>query len=543
MPEHLIVVGGGYIGLELGSVWARLGAKVTVLEFLPRLLPLNDAEVAGLLHKSLAKQGLEFHLETKVTAATQTRTARSRSRRKAEARRWSSRATRSWSRSAAGRSPRGWGWRKPGVKVDDKTGKVVVDAKFQTNVPGVLCHRRPDRRADARPQGQEEGIAFAEILAGKAGHVNYDAIPSVIYTGPELASVGLTEEQVKETGRAYKVGKFPFAAKRPGQVPWTRPRAWSRSSPTPRPTASGRPHPRPAGLGPDRRGGAGHGVFRCRRGHRPHLPRPPDAVGSRQGSGLGGVCQGDSFMRAENTLIGVGQGVRFEWWKSERATSGASGAVACGSPLNNIEGEGPWCACWWRRPLLRWVVSPLRRSRMSRGGVLREEDPPRPGRALLRVPLARGQEAQGRACSWTRDGHAARAATAGRPSCPGRPSKSLLIQARRATKTSCACRPRGSCPTRSSPTSSAGSRRARPTRAGRDPRSRRAARLPHHRGGPRVTGRFKPVADTAPPAGEGRRAGAGRTSTASSWHASKSKGCRPAAAPTGTPCSAASRST
>ncbi len=211
VPEHLIVIGGGYIGLELGSVWSRLGSKVTVLEFLPQLLPLNDREMATLLTRSLTKQGLEFHLETRVTGAT-----RQDGQVTVQARSGGKTADFKADKVlvAVGRRPftAGLGLPEAGVKVEDKSGRVLVNDKFETNLPGVFAIGDLIAGPMLAHKASEEGIAVAENLAHKAGHVNYAAIPSVIYTAPELAAVGLTEEQVKESGRAYKVGKFPFAA-------------------------------------------------------------------------------------------------------------------------------------------------------------------------------------------------------------------------------------------------------------------------------------------------------------------------------------------
>lgn len=211
VPEHLIVIGGGYIGLELGSVWSRLGSKVTVLEFLPRLLPLNDGEVAGLLHKSLTKQGLEIHLGTKVTGAQK------QGNKIAVAAMMGNQSANFEGDKvllAVGRRPvtQGLGFPEAGVKLEDKTGKIVVDAHYQTTAPGVYAIGDIIAGPMLAHKASEEGIAVAEYLAGKGGHVNYDTIPSIIYTAPELAAVGLTEEQLKEQGTPYKVGKFSFQA-------------------------------------------------------------------------------------------------------------------------------------------------------------------------------------------------------------------------------------------------------------------------------------------------------------------------------------------
>ena len=212
VPKHLIVVGGGYIGLELGSVWARLGSKVTVLEFLPRILPVTDGEIAGMVKKSLEKQGLEFHLETKVTGAKiagrqVTVTAIGKDGKEAN-------FTGDKVLVAVGRKPfiDGIGLTEFGVKHDAKTGRVEVNERFQTNVPSVYAVGDMIAGPMLAHKASEEGVAFAEQLAGKPAHVNYDAIPSAIYIWPEVASVGPTEEQIKESGRAYKVGKFPFLA-------------------------------------------------------------------------------------------------------------------------------------------------------------------------------------------------------------------------------------------------------------------------------------------------------------------------------------------
>src|SRR5215208_4863990 len=179
-PRHLIVVGGGYIGLELGSVWARLGSKVSVLEFLPRLLPATDGEIAGLVRKSLEKQGLEFHLETKVTGA------------KLSGRQMTVTTMKDGREGmvggdkvlvAVGRRPNveGLGLSEARVNHDPKTGRVEVDGHFQTNVPGVYAIGDLIAGPMLAHKASEEGIVFAERLAGMKPHMNYHAIPSVIY--------------------------------------------------------------------------------------------------------------------------------------------------------------------------------------------------------------------------------------------------------------------------------------------------------------------------------------------------------------------------
>jgi dihydrolipoamide dehydrogenase len=211
VPQHLIVVGAGYIGLELGSVWGRLGSKVTVLEFLPRILPLTDAEIAGFVQKSLTKQGIEFHLETKVTGA---RVEDGRVTVQAETSKGGVSFQGDKVLVAVGRKPNiaGLGLDAVGVKIDAKTGKIPINDRFETNVKGVYALGDLIAGPMLAHKASDEGIAFADMLAGKYGHVNYDTIPSVIYIWPEVSSVGLTEEQVKQSGVEYRVGRFPFSA-------------------------------------------------------------------------------------------------------------------------------------------------------------------------------------------------------------------------------------------------------------------------------------------------------------------------------------------
>ncbi|MGO8902333.1 MAG: dihydrolipoyl dehydrogenase [Isosphaeraceae bacterium] len=212
VPDHLVVVGGGYIGLELGSVWKRLGSKVTVIEFLPRIVPMADVEIGDILKKSLTRQGLEFHLETKVTGAnvegeSVTVTAETKDGKVLS-------VACDKVLVAVGRRPHteGLNLDAAGVKVEANTGKVPVDAHFRTNIPTISAIGDLIRGPMLAHKAEDEGIACAEILAGKPGHVNYDTIPSVIYTWPEMASVGITEEQAQQQGLKYRIGKFPFLA-------------------------------------------------------------------------------------------------------------------------------------------------------------------------------------------------------------------------------------------------------------------------------------------------------------------------------------------
>ena len=212
VPKRLLVVGGGYIGLELGSVWRRLGSEVLVVEFLDRITPGLDGEIAKQFQRILQKQGIKFQLSTKVVGVEKA----------GQALRVSLEAAAGGERQSVetdvllvsiGRRPYtdGLGLDKAGVALDGR-GRVMTAAHFKTNVAGIFaigdCREGPMLAHKA----EDEAVACAEHIAGRAGHVNYDAIPSVVYTAPEVASVGKTEEELKAAGGAYKVGKFPFSA-------------------------------------------------------------------------------------------------------------------------------------------------------------------------------------------------------------------------------------------------------------------------------------------------------------------------------------------
>jgi dihydrolipoamide dehydrogenase len=212
VPEHLVVIGAGVIGLELGSVWRRLGAKVTVIEFLDRILPGMDTELATAARRVLAKQGLTFRLGSKVTGATignagVTLTVEPAKGGDAE------QMTADIVLLAIGRRPyvEGLGLDAMGVALDER-GRVRTDAHYATNIPGIYAIGDAIAGPMLAHKAEDEGVALAEILAGKAGHVNYGVIPGVVYTWPEIASVGQTEEELKAAGIAYSVGKFPFTA-------------------------------------------------------------------------------------------------------------------------------------------------------------------------------------------------------------------------------------------------------------------------------------------------------------------------------------------
>jgi dihydrolipoamide dehydrogenase len=212
VPEKLLVIGAGVIGLELGSVWRRLGAEVTVVEFLDRILPGMDSEVARQSQRLLEKQGMTFKLGSKVTAVD---TSGKKLKAKVEpAKGGDAEAIEAdVVLVAIGRVPYtdGLGLKEAGVALDER-GRVIVDDHFQTNVAGIYAIGDAIRGPMLAHKAEDEGVAAAEIIAGQAGHVNYGAIPNVVYTYPEIATVGKSEDELKAEGVAYNVGKFPFTA-------------------------------------------------------------------------------------------------------------------------------------------------------------------------------------------------------------------------------------------------------------------------------------------------------------------------------------------
>jgi dihydrolipoamide dehydrogenase len=213
VPQHLLVVGAGVIGLELGSVWRRLGAKVTVVEFLDRILPGVDADVSKQFQRMLQKQGMTFRLSSKVTAVDTAGAMLQASIEPAAGAGKAETIEADVVLVAIGRVPytEGLGLAEAGVKTDER-GRVAVDAHYRTNVAGIYAIGDVIAGPMLAHKAEDEGVAAAEIIAGKAGHVNYDVIPNVVYTFPELASVGKSEEELKAAGIAYNVGKFPFTA-------------------------------------------------------------------------------------------------------------------------------------------------------------------------------------------------------------------------------------------------------------------------------------------------------------------------------------------
>lgn len=210
IPEHLVIVGGGVIGLELGSVWARLGAKVTVIEVLPEIMAGWDGQVAKTMRRELGKQGVSFMLETRVTGLKKEGAAPVLLGEDKDG----SPIELSCDKIlvAVGRRPftEGSGITELGLEMDQR--RIRVNEHYQTSVPGVWAIGDIIHGPMLAHKAEDEGIAAAECIAGKSGHVNYDAVPNVIYTWPEAAAVGPTEEELKALGRPYKSGMFPFAA-------------------------------------------------------------------------------------------------------------------------------------------------------------------------------------------------------------------------------------------------------------------------------------------------------------------------------------------
>ena len=212
VPKDLIVIGGGYIGLEMGSVWSRLGSNVTVVEYLDFITPGMDREISNEFQKILTKQGIKFKLNNKVTSVINIKnkvivdytnnTTAARERKECDK-----------VLVSVGRTPytEGLNLSKIGIKKDNK-GRIEVNKKLQTSLKNIYAIGDVIKGPMLAHKAEEEGIAVAEIIAGQAGHVNYDVIPGVVYTSPEVATVGKTEEQLKNENKSYKIGKFPFLA-------------------------------------------------------------------------------------------------------------------------------------------------------------------------------------------------------------------------------------------------------------------------------------------------------------------------------------------
>ena len=211
LPKKMVVVGGGYIGLEMGSVWSRLGTEVEVIEFLDHITPGMDREISNEFMKILKKQGIKFQLNTKVEKILKNQNGVSIETSDKENKKNNIEAD--VVLISVGRKPftNGLNLEKVGVEIDEK-GRVKVNKNFETNIKNIYAIGDVIEGPMLAHKAEEEGIAVAELIAGQSGHVNYDIIPGVVYTSPEVATVGKTEEQLKSKNTNYKVGKFPFMA-------------------------------------------------------------------------------------------------------------------------------------------------------------------------------------------------------------------------------------------------------------------------------------------------------------------------------------------
>jgi len=211
LPKKMVVVGGGYIGLEMGSVWSRLGTEVEVIEFLDHITPGMDREISNEFMKILNKQGIKFQLNTKVEKITKTQNGVNIEISNKENKK--NKIDTNVVLISVGRkaNTKGLNLENVGVQTDEK-GRVKVNKNFETNVKNIYAIGDVIEGPMLAHKAEEEGIAVAELIAGQSGHVNYDIIPGVVYTSPEVASVGKTEEQLKKNNTTYKVGKFPFMA-------------------------------------------------------------------------------------------------------------------------------------------------------------------------------------------------------------------------------------------------------------------------------------------------------------------------------------------
>lgn len=293
VPEKLIVVGGGVIGLELGSVWSRLGAKVTVVEYLDNILGGMDGEVSKQAQRLLAKQGLDFKLGAKVTAVEKTGAGA-----KVVFEPVKGGAAETLEANvvliSTGRKPytEGLGLAEAGVVLDSR-GRVEIDGHYKTNVDGIYAIGDVVKGPMLAHKAEDEGVALAEILAGQRGHVNYDVIPAVVYTQPEIASVGKTEEELKAAGIAYKVGKFPFTANGRARAMQVTDGFVKILADKGNRSGSRRSYRRLWRWRNDPRNHRADGIRWFFGRSRPHLPCASDHVGSGEGSSAGDLLQAD----------------------------------------------------------------------------------------------------------------------------------------------------------------------------------------------------------------------------------------------------------
>jgi dihydrolipoamide dehydrogenase len=209
VPEKMVVIGGGYIGLELGSVWSRLGSEVTVVEFADRIVPAMDKEVSSNFHKILEKQGIKIMTSTKVLGA---KVVKGKVENEVESNGVKSVITSDITLLSIGRKPYTDGLFDENFIKKDSRGMIEINDNFQTNISNIYAIGDVVRGPMLAHKAEEEGVAVADLIAGKSAHINYDTIPGIVYTHPEVATIGFTEENLKEKGVEYNVGKFNFAA-------------------------------------------------------------------------------------------------------------------------------------------------------------------------------------------------------------------------------------------------------------------------------------------------------------------------------------------
>ncbi len=306
VPKHLVVVGGGYIGLELGSVWSRLGAQVTVVEFLDRITPTMDGETGRQLHRLLQRQGFTFKLSTKVVAAQKHEGGVTLTLEPAAGGEQETLEADVVLLSIGRRAyTAGLGLKEVGVELDER-GRVKVDHDYATNIPGIYAFGDVIAGPMLAHKAEDEGAVLIERLAGQKSHVNYDAIPAVIYTHPEVASVGRTEEDLKAAGIEYKAGKFPFQANSRARCNGDTDGFVKVLADAVTDRGLRRPYHRPGRRHHDRRGRGRDGIRRIERGHSPHLPRPPDAERGGARSRARGTGFADQYLTALSAVIASG---------------------------------------------------------------------------------------------------------------------------------------------------------------------------------------------------------------------------------------------
>ena len=353
VPKKMLVIGAGVIGLELGSVWRRLGSQVQVVEFLDRILPGMDLDVARTTQRILTKQGMSFKLDSKVTRVARNGAGHVVTIEPAEGGDAET-VEADVVLVSIGRVPytEGLGLERSGVTLDNRK-RVAVDAHYQTNVPGIYALGDVIAGPMLAHKAEDEGMAVAEILAGQAGHVNYDVIPNVIYTFPEVASVGKGEEDLKSAGIEYKVGKFPLTANGRAKVNKTTDGFVKVLADAKTDRILGVHIIAAAGERNDRRGSRHHGIRRFSGRSGAHLSRAPDPDGSHEGSGALSRQARDPYVARSVPRVSASA-------LASRHGSRRSRAASCGraSRPRRTSPAGDTAGTWNRRGLHRAPALP-----------------------------------------------------------------------------------------------------------------------------------------------------------------------------------------